>query len=279
MSEIRARRFIVPDMNKIIKQHVLTGKQWDRLHSSKRIWATAFKPAKIPYKKLGIEERDHLVFICGGIGGFAKKAIEDNHYVEYTDISDRVVNEMKRELSKHTRNRAVIRKQAAEELSVKQKKPPLIIGIEPYPLFYDPEASLLMILRILAHGRGGLIIERAEVDKKLNRPFEQYLSELSNIYDFRVEKGDTDIREHGKPSATKFSYTKIIPLESSRVKAFHDLQLINAVKDIDGLTSEELRNVTSLPDVDEVLERIDSVLRKGEKIYKRLKHTKHLEVR
>ncbi|GEM_PF-6689058 len=281
LPKIATKRFRIPDLQMIRERVSKLAREWDNMYSEdfdRRYWTTGFRPKNMPYKKLGISKNDHLVFICGGIGEFAKKAMEDGHYVEYTDASQVAVDLFKKSLVR-SKLSGPVRKQIAEDLSAKTGRSPLIIGIEPYPLTYDPESSLLMILRMLAHGRGGLIIERHWAKKLRESKFDRYLEKLSRIYGFKIEEGTIKLKDNEGIMSQMFRYIKLVPSEEARVKAFHDLQMINSMADRNSLTEEELKKITSLQDVREVLERIDKALSEGEKLYERLKLTKYLEVK
>ena len=260
------KKFVIPSIRKLLEDVEGERRVWNKTYEFNKFKVdsvTSFKPRKIPYKKLGIKEKDHLLFVCGGLGGFARKAAEDGHYVEYVDVSEKVVDFLRKKIKK-SREKILTRVQPTEELSARSlAKPPIVIGMEPYPLMLEPENAFLFLLRTFANGRGGLLIER----DRIGDYFKEFLSKLKRRYGFELEEGKTRLLDENGQAIT-LAYLKIMPERKARIKAFHDLQVIYTLDNMEkDVSLKKLIESSGLQKKDVIasLKRIDHAMAVGKK--------------
>ncbi len=190
---------------------------------------------------IGLERRDHVIFIAGGIGGFAK-SLAKRHYVEFTD-ANKIATENMSDL-------VISRAEPAEEFSSSTvnygkeitKKRPVIVSLEPYPILKTPSSALLALLRSMALGRKIVLFDHiAQPEHRFANPTLSFINKIRGVLtqEYKVELEHAFHKLSGN-KVHEFSVSKILVPREASVKAWIDLNVIYALQDKEKVNGKDL---------------------------------------
>ncbi len=219
-------------------------------------------------KALGLKDNEPVAFVAGAGAGLAR-SLKGKHPIEFTDASESYVNAAK--------NQGINgRTELAEEFKPTTKHP-VIVSVEPYPIFQNKSSLMLSLLNLMSHGRSIIFMEKSTPEKSL-----EITSTIDTLKDIlnRHYKADVKITNHTLvdktpeleklrekydiPNAHEFVISRLDLNEKSRKLAKLDLDVIKELQNKEEIKLSDLASKLNAKEseIEESLRRI-SLLKRG----------------